>query len=110
MEINFKNLGSWETEKALYLCQVAKNTLDWDLSGYGICDVNPNSGYTYLWLEDYPVCLYMEINCKLSESDIWVMWTNTEDGEEVEECLEKFGSMNEIYDWVRDLEERREEV
>lgn len=104
MEINFKNLGSWETEKALYLCKVAKSTLDWDLTDYGTCDVNPNSGYTYLWLESQPVCLYMEINCKLSESDIWVMWTNPENGEEVEESLDKFESMIEIYKWVEDLE------
>ena len=52
MEINFEKMNSWETEKALYLCKVAKSTLDWDLSGFGMCDVNPNSGYTYIWLED----------------------------------------------------------
>ena len=110
MEINFENLGSWETEKALYLCKVAKSNLNWDLSGFGMCDVNPNSGYTYLWLEDYPVCLYMPIYCELSESEIWVMWTNSENGEEVEESLDKFEDMDEIYKWVKDLEEREEEV
>lgn len=104
MEINFNNLGEWETEKALYLCKVAKSTLDWNLSGYGMCDVNPNSGYTYLWLEDYPVCLYMEINCNLCESDIYVMYTDMTNGQEYEESLDLFTDMDEIYKWVKAIE------
>jgi len=104
MEINFNNMGEWETEKALYLCKVAKSTLNWKLNGYGICDVNPNSGYTYLWLEDYPVCLFMPINCLLCESDIFVLYTDSYNGTEYEEQLDCFADMNEIYKWVADIE------
>jgi hypothetical protein len=110
MEINFNNLGQWETKKALFLCQIAKDKLNWDLSGYGMCDVNHNSGNTFLWLEDYPVAIYMSIYCDYTESDVWVIWTNPENGEEFEKTLDEFNSMNDIYKWVESLEEREEEV
>jgi hypothetical protein len=29
------------------------------VSGYGQADLNPNSGNTYVWLEDYPVTPYI---------------------------------------------------
>lgn len=33
-----------------------------DVSGYGMIDVNKSSGNVYLWLEDYPDCMYIGLN------------------------------------------------
>ena len=84
MEINLKNMVQWEREKAIYLMGIAEE-LGMDLEGYGDLSVNKNSGYTYLWLEDYSFSLAMPINCKLQKSDVMVWFTNydTGDGEYV---------------------------
>lgn len=104
--MEFNNLNTmcrWEREKALYLVQAAEE-LGMNTEGYGELAVNPNSGYTYLWLEDYPFTLYLPIHCELEEKDVWVMWTDPEDGEEVETTLDKFADIDEIYEWVKGLE------
>ena len=104
MNTHFENMTNWEIDKAHFLI---KSALEYDMkiSGYGELNVNPNSGYTYLWLEDYPFCLYMPISCDLIKSDVYVLWTNFENGEEVEESLSSFGSLDHIYEWVSKLEE-----
>ena len=99
---NFDKMGSWEIEKASFLILTAKR-LGMDISGYGELNVNPNSGYTYLWLEDYCFTLYMPISCDLKESDIWVLWTNMEDGEEIEKTLDEFSDLREIETWCQEL-------
>ena len=50
---------NWERKKAIYLMEIAENKLNMNLSNYGEIAVNQNSGYTYLWLEDYNFTLYM---------------------------------------------------
>ena len=86
MDLNFEKLCGWERTKAIYLVQVA-NDLDMDLTGYGEIGVNPNSGNTYLWLEDYSFTLYMHISCELVKSDIWAIWTDLDNGDETEISL-----------------------
>ena len=108
--MNFDNLGkmvSWERQKALFILSVAEK-LGMDTEGYGELAVNQNSGYTYLWLEDYNFTLYMPISCKLETNDIWVMWTNSIDGEEKEIQLNNM-SLEDIYKWVEAQEKEMEE-
>ena len=104
MTVDFGKFCEWEQDKANYLVKIARQ-LGMDVSGYGMLDVNPNSGYTYLWLEDYPFTLYMPIGCELQESDVWVLRTNPEDGEEAEKTLDEFTGLDSIYEWVKTLEE-----
>ena len=95
---------NWERKKAIYLMNIAENKLNMNLDSYGEIGVNQNSGYTYLWLEDYPFCLFMPINCEQKISDIYVMHTNFENGDETEKSLADFNNLDEIYDWINELE------
>ena len=100
---NMNTMGEWEQEKAMYLIRCAHD-LGMDTSTYGELAVNPNSGYTYLWLEDYPFTLHMPINCELKKEDVWAMWTNPDNGDEEEITLSDH-SLNDLYEWVKDLEQ-----
>jgi hypothetical protein len=102
------NMCNWEMQKAGFLMTTG-GKLGMDISGYGEIGVNQNSGNTFMWLEDYDFCLYMPINCELQESDIWVIWTNPEDGEEVEKTLDEFSGLDEIEQWTQELREELEE-
>ncbi len=102
METNYKNMVKWELEKAVYLQKIAVD-LGMDLTGYGEVSVNPNSGYTYLWLEDYSFALYMPINCDLVKTDVVALWTNPEDGEEIEFDLKDETTLNDLIDWAEEL-------
>lgn len=108
MNFNVENFNEWELEKAVFLMSTARK---WGmkLSSYGECAVNPNSGYTYLWLEDYNFTLYMPINCEINEDDIWVMWTNPEDGEEIEQSLTDFTDLKDINQWCENLSNQSEQ-
>jgi len=103
MTTKFEKMTKWEVEKAAFLILMAKD-LDMDIHCYGELDINQNSGYTYLWLEDYPFSLYMPINCDLKREDVYVLWTNHQTGEEIEESLEAFNDLKDIYEWVNKLE------
>lgn len=83
------SMCSWERKKALFLIDVA-DELGMDTDGYGAIGVNEYSGYTYLWLEEYPFTLYMDINCDLKINDVWAIVSNPEDGEEYEFQPQKF--------------------
>ena len=102
------DMGSWELAKACYLITTAKN-LGMDLKGEGEIAVNPDSGNTYLWNEDYDFTLYMPISCELKEEDVWVLWTNLENGEEVEETLNEFFCLSAIEEWIEKLRKGVEE-
>ena len=105
MELNQLNtMCDWERQKALFLMNYAENTLGMKLNSYGELGVNPNSGYTYLWLEDYTFCLYMEINCDLKAEDIHCMWTNMDNGDEEEISCEDVTSIQDLYDFVERCE------
>lgn len=96
--VNYDNLNkmcSWERQKALFLIKIAED-LNINIECYGELAVNPNSGYTYLWLEDYNFTLYMPINCELKKGDIRALWSCPECGQEEESNLKEEDSLKEI--------------
>jgi hypothetical protein len=95
MTTNYDKMGKWELEKAIFLQKTAVD-LGMDVSGYGEVAVNPNSGYTYLWLEDYNFCLYMPINCELKKSDVVCLYSDPEDGEEIEKELTEETTLEDL--------------
>jgi len=103
MKADFNKLIGWEGQKAIHLLSVAQK-LKMDLNGYGELGVNQTNGNTYIWLEDYPVSLYMPIHCELTWDDVIVLWTNMDNGDEVEESLAAFNNIDDIYEWVKELE------
>jgi hypothetical protein len=103
MTTNLEKMTKWEVQKATFLILMAKD-LEMDIHCYGELDVNQNSGYTYLWLEDYDFTLYLPINCDLKREDVYVLWTNHHTGEEIEESLEEFNDLQDINEWVKKLE------
>ena len=106
MKYNFETMTDWELDKANFLIQSARQ-LGMNLKGYGEVSVNQNSGYTYLWSEDYPFTLYMPISCELDKESVYVLYTNMENGDEIEESLVEFEDIDAIYRWV-DLLENQE--
>lgn len=102
MKTNYEKMTSWEIEKASYLIITAKQ-LGMDLQSYGEVAVNQYSGYTYIWLEDYDFTLYMPINCELKREDIYVLYTDSETGEEIEESLKHFETLNDIYEFINTI-------
>jgi hypothetical protein len=110
MEFKFNEMGKWELEKGITICQYAMTKLKWDLTGFGECRVNQNSGNTYLWLEQYPVSLYLPISFDgpINEN-IWVLYSDAMNGEEYEMLLSEFESMDAIYKWVEELEQLNSE-
>jgi hypothetical protein len=105
MEINNKNLCNNELRKIALLMTKASD-LGMNLSSYGFADVNPNSGYTYLWLEDYPFALFINVD----NDKIWSVWSHPEDGEETFLEVTEDTTLDALYDWVAELEEQVEEV
>lgn len=104
------NMCNWEKEKAVYLMQIA-DIIGMDYAdSYGCIAVNPSSGYTYLWSEDYTFSLYMPISCTLSAEHVYILWTNSETGEETDEQLYKFmrktvNPLDAINEWTEQLNE-----
>lgn len=96
MEIK-NNLCSNATRKIGLLITKASD-LGMDISGYGFADENPNSGYVYLWLEDYSFTLFID----LGSDDIKAIWSSPEDGEEFEITV---GNMNlfDLEQWAHKL-------
>jgi len=107
MEIKLNNMCKWERQKAIYLLEVAEG-LGMDTSGYGELAVNKNSGYTYLWLEDYSFTLYLPINCELTKKDVMLIWTNSDNGNEEETELNN-KSLDDCYKWVEEQEKNARE-
>ena len=101
MEIK-QNLCSNVVRKIGLLITKASD-LGMDVGGYGYADENPNSGYTYLWLEDYPFTLYID----LGSDDIQALWTNSYNGEEVEIVVDDM-SLDDLYQWAEELEANAE--
>ena len=103
MTATYENLVGWEQEKAVYLQKVALD-LGMDLDGSGEIGVNRSSRYTYLYLEDYSFILYMHISCELNESDVWVSYINSENGEEIDETLDIIGdTYTDIENWLQNV-------
>jgi hypothetical protein len=102
MKTNYDQMTDWEIQKASYLILTAKE-LGMKLDSYGEVNVNPNSGYTYIWLEDYGFSLYMPISCELQRKDVYVLLTDYETGEEIDESLEHFESIQDIYEFINTI-------
>ena len=100
MEINTSKMVANEIRKVGLLIAAASK-IKMDTSGYGLVDVNQNSGYTYLWLEDYPFSLYIP---PFGDDDVYALWTNPENGDE-EEIEVKSMELSDLYDWVEKLEQ-----
>lgn len=92
-------------EKAIFLQKVAVD-LGIDLTGYGELSVNPNSGYTYLWLGKYNFTLYMPISCELKKSDVVALWTNLENGEEIKKGLTIRTTLEQLENWAKKLSDK----
>lgn len=105
---NLSDLNNWERQKAIFMMHEAEQ-FGLKLSKYSQIGVNPHSGYTWVWDEDWSICLYMPIDCELQTSDIWVCWTNPDDGEEYEETLKSFSTIDEMHYWVAQLEKALQE-
>jgi len=68
--------------------------------GMGICDygeigVNQSNGNVYLWLEDYPFALFID----LGSDDIQACWTDSNNGNEEFTDTANM-SLNDLYQWV----------
>lgn len=98
MEIK-SNLCSNATRKIALLITKASE-LGMDVSGYGFADENPNSGYVYLWLEDYPFTLFIR---PCGDDKIEASWSDPYDGEEHE--IDVNGeTLTDLMDWCEDLQ------
>ena len=73
--------------------------LGMNISGYGEIGENPNSGNVYLWLEDYPFCLYIG----LGSDTIYANWNNPNNGEEEDIDIEAM-PLFDIESWAYKLE------
>lgn len=96
MEIK-SNLSSNPMRKIGLLITKASD-LGMDVSGYGFADENQNSGYVYLWLEDYPFTLFID----LGSDDIQALWSNPNDGEEIEISVGNM-SLYDLENWAHEL-------
>ena len=98
MEIK-NNLCSNATRKIALLITKASD-LGMDVSGYGFADENQNSGYVYLWLEDYPFTLFIR---PCGDYEIEALWSDPYDGEEHEIDVGDM-SLDDLTDWCEDLQ------
>jgi hypothetical protein len=69
---------------------------------YGCAGVNPNSGYSYIWSENYSFSLYMPINCELKKDDVYALYSSFKDGEETEVVLGN-QTLEELENWASEL-------
>ena len=98
MEIK-NNLCSNATRKIALLITKASE-LGMDVSGYGFADENQNSGYVYLWLEDYPFTLFIR---PCGDDEIEALWSDPYDGEEHEINVDG-KTLSSLMDWCEDLQ------
>ena len=104
VEMKVNEMCSWVRKKAMFLMDTAED-LGMDTEGYGeLAENTTSSGYTYLWLEDYGFTLYMPISCDLKKTDVYALWTNMDDGEEVEMQLKDDTTLEDLEAWVVEQE------
>jgi len=109
MEYKLNDMCAWERRKAIFLMGIAED-LGINLNSYGEVAVNNNSGYTYIWVEDYNFSLYMPIDCELKKSDVIALWTNSNNGEEEELNLKEDTTLKDIQVWAESLEKGEEYI
>ena len=105
MEYKLNDMCDWERQKAIFLMSEAEK-LDIKLNNnsYGEIAVNQNSGYVYLWIEDYNFSLYMPINCELVKTDISALWSCPECGQDEETSLKEEDSLKDIEERIEDIQ------
>jgi len=103
MEFKFNDMCDWERKKAVFLMGIAEE-LGINTDSYGEVAVNKNSGYTYIWSEEYNFSLYMPINCELVKSNVVALWTNSNDGTEIEFNLTNETTLKDLEDWATEQE------
>jgi hypothetical protein len=104
MKLDFSRIKGTDLNKALQLIKTAQD-LKMELECYGEVATNSRTGNVYLWLEDYPFVLFIGP----SDNIVRVLWTDTYTDEEVEECLDTFSDLDELYYWIEKLEEESNE-
>jgi hypothetical protein len=98
-------IGPWEFEKISYIFKAVRERFGIDLWEKGTqVGVNPNSGYSWVWSENYPVSWYMPINCELTHEHVFAAWSNSEDGKEHEMEIVHFHNQDEIWQWCEECE------
>jgi len=102
MEIK-QNLST-NVMRKIGLLLVKASELGMDCSQYGIANVNQNSGYTYLWLEDYNFTLYIDLH----DDTIYALWTDSNDGNEIKIDISDM-SLDDIDEWVENCEKSANE-
>lgn len=103
MEINNANMCKNEVMKVGLLIMEAYR-LGMDVSGYGMVDVNKNSRNVYLWLEDYPACLFISPS---GDNKIYACYSDPDDGEEFETLTDEWTGIDDMYEWVKELSEAK---
>jgi hypothetical protein len=95
MELSTKMCGNELRKTALLITEASR--LGMDLSGYGNLDVNSSNGNVYLWLEDYPFSLFID----LGSDDVQVCWSSYEsDWEEFNTTADK--TLYDLEQWASD--------
>ena len=92
MNISQQLCGNELRKSALLITEAGR--LDMDLSGYGEIGVNQSNGNVYLWLEDYPFALFID----LGSDDVQACWTDYNNGHEEFTDTANL-SLNDLYQW-----------
>lgn len=79
--------------------------LNMDMSGYGFADENQSFGNVYIWLENYPFCLYIGL---CGDDEIMANWTSPEDGEEFDTEVDG-KTLDDLYDFCKECENKKED-
>jgi len=97
-----QNLCSNALRKVALLITKASD-LGMDISGEGEAAENPHSGHVYLWLEDYPFTLYID----LGSDKVYANWSSSLDGSEesIHTAFVTKGllSLVDLINWANDL-------
>jgi hypothetical protein len=89
-----QNLCSNALRKVALLITKASD-LGMDVSGYGEAAENQHSGNVYLWIEDYPITLYIG----LGSDTIYACCNNLDTGEEYERAAGD-STLNQLIEWA----------
>ena len=102
MEINQNLCGNAKRKVGILIKKACE--LDMNIMGYGEVGENPHSGNVYLWLEDYPFCLFID----LGSDDIQACWNSAMTDRE--ETIEVEGmTLEELEAWAYKLENEDQE-
>lgn len=78
-------------------------SLGMDLSGFGEAGVNRNNGNVYLWLEDYPFSLFIDLS---GDDAIQACWSNFDNGDEEFITVDNL-NLYQLEKWAAELDLKR---